>query len=70
MNSDNLTATVNVKVTPRFDSNDITYYSGLLLLGIGLAFGVSWQTALIVVGSILAVVSLVNSYVLVWMNNK
>lgn len=48
----------------RFDSNDATYYGGLFLLGLGLAFGVSWQTALIVVGSVLAAVSLLNSYVL------
>ena len=54
----------------RFDSNDILFYAGLLLLGIGLAFGVSWQTALMVVGAILAAVSLFNSYVLVWLINK
>ena len=58
------------KPDARFDSNDILFYVGLLLLGIGLAFGVSWQTALMVVGAILAAVSLFNSYVLVWLINK
>jgi len=58
------------KPDARFDSNDVLFYVGLLLLGIGLAFGVSWQTALMVVGAILAAVSLFNSYVLVWLINK
>jgi hypothetical protein len=48
----------------KIDSNDLIYYFGLLLLGLGLAFGVSWTTALIVIGAILAAVSLLNSYVL------
>ncbi|GEM_PF-6209535 len=57
-----------VSVSTNYDRNDGMYYLGLLLLGIGLGFGYSWQTALIVVGAILAAVSLVNSYVLVWMS--
>lgn len=61
---DKLTATVDVQVRPRFDGNDGLYYLGLVLLGVGLAFGVSWQAALMVVGGILAAVSVVNSYVL------
>jgi len=52
----------------RFDGNDGMYYLGLLLLGLGLAFSVSWQTASIVVGAILAAVSAINSYVLVWLS--
>jgi hypothetical protein len=54
----------------RFDSNDILFYAGLLLLGIGLAFSVSWQTALIVVGSVLAAVGVVNSFVVVWFTHR
>jgi len=46
----------------RFDSNDILFYAGLLLLGIGLAFGVSWQTALMVVGATLTADGLINSF--------
>lgn len=49
----------------RFDSNDILFYVGLLLLGVGLAFSVSWQVALMVIGSILAAVGLVNSFVVI-----
>lgn len=57
-------------VSARFDSNDFLFYFGLLLLGIGLGFGESWQTALIVVGSILAAVGVVNSFVLVWLSRR
>lgn len=56
--------------SPRFDSNDVTYYSGLLLLGVGLAFGYSWPLALIVVGAILSAVGLLNSYLLIWLSKK
>jgi hypothetical protein len=50
----------------RFDSNDSLFYVGLLMLGIGLAVSVSWETALIVVGSVLASVGVVNSFVVMW----
>ena len=50
------------KPDARFDSNDILFYVGLLLLGIGLAFGVSWQTALMVVGATLTADGLINSF--------
>lgn len=61
----------NQQTTPppaRFDSNDVMFYAGLLLLGVGLAFGVSWPVALGVIGAILTAVSLVNSSVLIWMS--
>lgn len=54
------------KTPTRFDGNDLLFYAGLILLGIGLTFSVSWATALVVVGTTLAVVGLVNSYVIVW----
>jgi len=50
------------KPDARFDSNDVLFYVGLLLLGIGLAFGVSWQTALMVVGATLTADGLINSF--------
>jgi hypothetical protein len=58
------------KTPAHFDSNDLLFYLGLLLLGTGLGFGVSWQTALIVVGSVLIVVGVVNSFVLVWLSRR
>jgi len=67
MKDKSATVDVDLRVRPRFDSNDAIYYGGLLLLGIGLAFGVSWQVALMVIGAILAAVSVVNSYVIVWL---
>jgi hypothetical protein len=60
------TQTPQLKPSARFDGNDLLFYAGLTLLGIGLAFSVSWPTALVVVGATLAVVGLVNSYVIVW----
>jgi len=50
------------KPDARFDSNDVLFYVGLLLLGTGLAFGVSWQTALMVVGATLTADGLINSF--------
>jgi hypothetical protein len=64
------TPTESQKKAARFDGNDGFYYLGLLFLGIGLGFGVTWQMAMIVVGAILTVVSVVNSYVLVWMSGR
>lgn len=49
------------------DRNEVTYWLGLLLLFAGLAFRVSVETALIVVGAVLTVESVVSSYVAVWM---
>ena len=47
----------------RFDGNDLAYYTGLVLLGLGLAFAVSWSVALATVGGVLVVVGVTNSYV-------
>jgi hypothetical protein len=58
------------KKAARFDGNDGFYYLGLLFLGIGLGFGISWTMAFIVVGAILTLVSVINSYFLVWMSTK
>lgn len=55
---------------PKFDLNDLFYYAGLLMLFIGLALTVSIGTALIVVGSVLAGVALINSYALVFGGRK
>lgn len=52
----------------RFDSNDVLFYAGLLLLGAGLAFAVSWPVALAVVGAALAIIGLVNSYLVVFLS--
>jgi hypothetical protein len=60
------TQTPQPKPSARFDGNDLLFYAGLLLLGVGLAFAVSWPVALVVIGATLAVVGLVNSYVIVW----
>lgn len=60
------TPTPQIPKPSRFDRNDYSYIAGLILLGIGLAFSVSWAAALVVVGATLAAVGLVNSYVIVW----
>lgn len=60
------TLTPQSKPSARFDGNDLLFYAGLLLLGVGLAFAVSWPIALVVIGATLAVVGLVNSYVIFW----
>jgi uncharacterized membrane protein len=54
----------------RFDRNDALFYAGLLLMGAGLAFAFSWPAALIVVGAVLAMVALANSYVRIWMSRR
>ncbi len=53
-----------------FDIFDIIHYAGLAMLFIGLALVVSVGTAMIVVGAVLAGVSLVNSYIRVWLSRK
>ena len=58
------------KPDARFDSNDILFYVGLLLMGIGLAFGVSWQTALIVVGALIAGTSIATSFFVTWLSHQ
>jgi hypothetical protein len=49
------------------DRNEVTYWLGLLLLFAGLAVRVSVETALIVVGAVLAVESVISSYMATWM---
>jgi len=50
------------------DRNEVTYWLGLLLLFAGLALRVSVETALIVVGAVLAVESVMTSYLATWFN--
>ncbi len=52
------------------DWNDCFYYCGLAMVFIGLAVSVSVGMALIVVGSVLAGVALINSYALVFGGRK
>ena len=52
------------KKPDRFDRNDVQFYAGLLLVGVGLTFAVSWAVALVVVGAVIAIIEVVNSYVL------
>ena len=56
------------KNVSRFDGNDLMFYGGLVLLGLGLAFAISWPVALVVVGAVLAVVGFANAYVLLWLS--
>ena len=50
------------------DANDWLFYAGLLALFLGLSLGVSIATALMVVGSVLASVSFINSLIMVWLS--
>lgn len=43
----------------RFDTADLYFFAGLVLLGTGLAFWFSWPVALAVVGAVLTLVSLI-----------
>lgn len=43
----------------RFDTADLYFFAGLILLGIGLAFWFSWPVALTAVGAVLTLVSLI-----------
>lgn len=52
----------------KLDRNDIVFYAGLTMLFVGLALSVSVETALVVVGAILAAVALVNSYVRIFLS--
>ena len=49
------------------DRNEITYWLGLLMLFIGLCLSKSAATALISVGAVMAVESVVTSYLATWM---
>lgn len=52
----------------KLDTNDVFYYAGLVMLFVGLSLSVSVATALTVVGAALAVVSFINSLVVVWLS--
>jgi len=52
-----------------FDVYDLIYFAGLAMLFTGLAL-TSIALALIVTGAVLAGVSLINSYVRLWMNRR
>jgi len=58
------------KKSKKIDLNDVIYYAGLAMLFAGLALTVSIGVALIVVGSVLAGVSLANSYVIIYLGRK
>jgi uncharacterized membrane protein YqgA involved in biofilm formation len=49
------------------DRNELTYWLGLLILFIGLSMSVSTATALVVVGAVMAVESVITSYLSTWM---
>ena len=52
------------------DKNEVSYWLGLILLFIGLRQGVSTATALVVVGSILTLVSIITSFFLTWLSAR
>ena len=52
------------------DANDIIFYLGLVMIFVGLALVVSVGTGLIVVGAVLAGVSLSNSFVRILLSRK
>ena len=52
------------------ERSEQTYWIGLALLFIGLALGVSVATALSVVGAVLAVESVLTSYVAAWISTR
>lgn len=51
----------------KIDLEDLVYYAGLVMLFIGLALSVSIGTALTVVGSVLAGIAVVNSYIRIFL---
>lgn len=52
------------------DRNEVTYWSGLLLLFVGVGLSVSVATALMVVGGVLTVESVITSYLATWISEK
>lgn len=54
----------------RLDANDWLYFLGLLLLALGLAWGVSIATALSVVGAVLVVQSTARAYFMTWLTQR
>lgn len=54
----------------RQDRQDLTFMVGCLLLFLGLSISVSVATALSVVGAVLAVESVLTSYVAAWISTR
>jgi len=54
----------------KLDANDWFYYTGLGMLFAGVSLSVSVATALIVVGSVLAAISFLNSLIVVWLSKE
>ena len=52
------------------DRNDLTYWLGLLMLFVGLTWSASLFTALTVVGAIMAVESVITSYMAQWIKAR
>ena len=52
------------------DRNELTYWLGLAMLFVGLAWGVSIATALTVVGAVVAGESVVTSYLAQWIKAR
>ncbi len=50
------------------DRNEVTYWVGLALLFVGLAIHVSAATALIVIGAVIIVESIITSYLATWLS--
>ncbi len=48
------------------DRNEVTYWIGLIMLFVGLSMRVSVETALIVVGAVIAAESVITSYLAMW----
>ncbi len=54
----------------RQDRQDLTFMVGCLLLFLGLSISVSVATALSVVGAVLAIESVLTSYVAAWISTR
>lgn len=50
------------------DKNTIAYYAGLIALFSGLALSISVGVALIVLGGVLVIVAVANSYILIFLS--
>jgi len=54
----------------KLDTNDIIYYFGLILLFLGMTIAFSIGHALIATGGILVLISVINSFVRVWLSQR
>jgi hypothetical protein len=55
-----------IKFLQQREQNELTYWAGLVLLFLGLCFEVSVARACVVVGGVLALESVVTSYIAIW----